>query len=144
MNQDLEALLYKINKIAGREDPEEVIQSVDLPSDEWIAIVDGERHVFTDSVPIISPLLPSLDFIQSEYPELVVDIQEEALPDRPIRTKYQNNPETLAQVKQRTLGKGFVCYQDPFSHFGKHLSRMVAHKDRQKHVSWQILSFFLA
>lgn len=130
VNQDLESLLYKINKIAGREDPEEVIQSVDLPSDEWIAIVDGERHVFTDSVLIISPLLPVLDFIESEYPELVVDNQEEALPDRPIRTKYQNNPETLAQVKQRTLGKSCVCFQDPCSCLDKLLSRMVAHANQ--------------
>lgn len=38
----MEELLYKINKIAGREDPEEVIQNVELPSDEWIEIVDGE------------------------------------------------------------------------------------------------------
>lgn len=41
MNEDLEQLLYKINKIAGVTDPEEVIHNVELPSDEWIGIVDG-------------------------------------------------------------------------------------------------------
>lgn len=106
----MEELLYKINKIAGREDPEEVIQNVELPSDEWIEIVDGESGNLWFFVKYSLELFfCTVDFIKSEYPELIVDIPEKSLPDSTIHNvKNKSSTQTLAQVKQRTLGNLFL------------------------------------
>ncbi|XP_063705492.1 uncharacterized protein LOC134834676 isoform X2 [Culicoides brevitarsis] len=76
VNRDLERILLKLQLIAGLKDPEEVAENVELPSEEWLKIVDN--------------------FITNEYPELKIE------PISSDSTSKEDN-EALAGVKKRAL-----------------------------------------
>lgn len=77
----MEQLLSRMNHLVGIKDPEEVIQKVEMPSDDWIKIADF--------------------FIKNEFPEFEIPTKQ-PLPDK---GRQDQKNSLLYEVKHRALGK---------------------------------------